>query len=147
MFKRVLPREHIEISGALMKIGNLFEKKGLFNRAMKCYHRGYNIAKNRMPIEHFGFRIHFKTIMGLYKKMNNINNAMEFSNENLILQSELFDEIRPNIAQIHLMTDDIIIDIEQKISRYYQALDIRKKCEPNERITVADCQSKIDLFS
>jgi tetratricopeptide (TPR) repeat protein len=145
MFQRVLPSEHFEISKTLMKIGNLFDKQSLFDCAMEYYQRGYNMAIKRMPIEHPRIMAYFENIMGLYKKMDKIDEAIQFSNEYLVLQCESVGEIHPKIAQIHMVTGDVINDIKQKLSKYYQARDILENCLPNDEEAIAACQSKIDV--
>jgi tetratricopeptide (TPR) repeat protein len=144
MFQRILPCENFEISKTLMKIGNLFEKQSLSDHAMEYYQRGYNMAKKVMPIEHPRIITYFKRIMRLYKKMNNINEAIQFSDENLVLQCELLGEIHRNIAEIHLVTADVINDIEQKLSKYYKVLHILGNCFPIDEEAIAVCRSKID---
>jgi hypothetical protein len=112
---------------------------------MEYYHRGYNMAKKSMPIEHPRIMAYFENIMGLYKKMNKIDEAIQFSNEYLVLQCELLGGIHPKIAQIHMVTGDVINDIKQKLSKYYQARDILENCLPNDEEAIAACQSKIDV--
>ncbi|CAF3678598.1 unnamed protein product [Rotaria sp. Silwood1] len=143
MFQRIFPCEHFEISKTLMKIGNQFEKQSLFDCAMEYYHRGYNMAKKVMPLEHPRVITYFERIMRLYKKMNNIDAAIQFSNENLVLQCELLGGIHRNIAQIHLVPADVINDIEQKLSKYDQALHILENCFPIDEEAIAVCRSKI----
>ncbi|CAF5017745.1 unnamed protein product [Rotaria sp. Silwood1] len=144
MFQRIPPYEHADMARTLMKFGYLHEKQNDYDRAIDYYHSGHKMAMKIIPPEHPRLQKYFESIIQLYQKMNCIDKAVQFCNEKLISQRELVGELHPNIARIYEILGDLTVDIEQKLLSYYKAINIWQKCDPDNKQTIAKCQTKIN---
>ncbi|CAF1147762.1 unnamed protein product [Didymodactylos carnosus] len=146
IYQRVLPSKHAKIVRTIIKIGHLFYKQKVYDHAIEYYLDGYKMAEDILPFEHPRLMEYFEHIVKTYEKMRNMEDALKFCNEKLTIQRELFGEVHPNIAKIHIIIGDYCSNIEQKLFEYFQALEILKKCVPAEERAIADCMSKIDTI-
>ncbi len=104
------------------------------------------MATKVMGSKHPSLRKYFQSIIDLYKRINRIDDARQFSTEKLISQRQSLGDIHPNIVQIYLLIGDLTHNIEQKLDNYSQALIIQRKCYPKDEQAIAICQNKIDTI-
>ncbi|CAF4606930.1 unnamed protein product [Rotaria sp. Silwood2] len=146
MLLKSLPSDHSDIASVHNAIGNVYERKGEFNLALKNYELAHQIRQEKVSPDHPHIAISLKNMGNIYSRRGNFNQALHCYQKALDIEEKFYpsDHLQKGMTILNIgLTYASTYDLDTALVHLHHALEIYKRVLPLQHLNIAQCLGNI----
>ncbi|CAF3795402.1 unnamed protein product, partial [Rotaria sordida] len=146
MLLKSLPFDHPDIASVHNATGNVCERKGEFNLALKNYELAYQIRQEKLSSDHPHIAISLKNMGNIYSRRGNFNQALNYYQKALDIEEKYYpsDHLQKGMTILNIgLTYASTYDLDTALIHLYRALEMYKRVLPSQHLNIAQCLGNI----